>query len=58
MAISRKQRFIVPAQTHQTGIQMLSPENKESHLVTLQAGYRSKKIKNQGLTHIWLHAIL
>jgi hypothetical protein len=51
--ISRKQRFIVPAQTQPTCVQRLSPENKGiSPYVSLQAGYRSKK---QSSSHIWLH---
>jgi hypothetical protein len=50
---SRKQRFVVPAQTQGTQVQRLSPENKEfSPYIPLQAGYRSKK---QNSTHIWLH---
>jgi hypothetical protein len=56
-AISRKQfiylfiyLFIVPAQTQQTHVQWLSPENKGvSPYIALQAGYRSKK---QSSTHI------
>jgi hypothetical protein len=52
---SRKQHFIVSAQTQWTRVRRLSPENKEvSPYIPLQAGYRSKK---QSLTHIWLHAI-
>jgi hypothetical protein len=44
-AISRKQRFIVPAQSQRTPVQRLSPENKGvSPYVPLQAGYRGKKI--------------
>jgi hypothetical protein len=55
-AISKKQHFIVPAQTQQTHVQTLSPENKGvSPYVPLQAGYRSKK---QGLVHRWLYIIL
>jgi hypothetical protein len=55
-AISRKQRFIVPARTQWTHVQRLSPENKGvSPYITLQAGYRNKK---QGLIHIWLYLIL
>jgi hypothetical protein len=55
-AISRKQHFIVPAQTQKTHVQRLRPENKGVSLyVSLQAGYRSKK---QGLIHIWLYLIL
>jgi hypothetical protein len=43
----------VPAQTQQTHVQKLSPENKEvSPYISLQAGYRSKK---QSSTHTWLH---
>jgi hypothetical protein len=50
---SRQQHFIVPAQTQQTHVQKLSPENKEvSPYISLQAGYRSKK---QSSTHTWLH---
>jgi hypothetical protein len=50
---SRKQRFIVPAQTQQTHVQRLSPENKGvSPCIPLQAAYRSKK---QSSTHLWLH---
>jgi hypothetical protein len=53
---SRKQHFIVLAQTHQTPLQRLSPENQGvSPYTPLQAGYRSKK---QSLTHIWLHVTL
>jgi hypothetical protein len=53
---SRKQHFIVPAQTQQTPVQRLSPENKGAlHYIPLQAGYRSKK---QGLTHMWLHTTI
>jgi hypothetical protein len=49
-AISRKQRFIVPAQTQQTLVQRLRPKNKGvSPDIYLQAGYRSKK---QGLIPI------
>jgi hypothetical protein len=55
-AISRKQGFIVPAQTQQTHVQRLSPENKGVSLyIPLQGGYRSKK---QDLIHIWLYLIL
>jgi hypothetical protein len=55
-ANSMKQRFIVPAQTQQTHVQRLRPENKGvSPYTPLQAGYRSKK---QGLIHIWLYLIL
>jgi hypothetical protein len=55
-AISRKEHFIVPAQTQQTHVQRLSPENKGvSPYIPLQASYRSKK---QGLIHIWLYLIL
>jgi hypothetical protein len=58
-AISRKQHFIMPAQTQRTRVQRLSPENKGvSPYIPLQAGYRGNKIKKQGLTHIWFHAIL
>jgi hypothetical protein len=50
------QCFIVPAQTQQTRVQRLSPENKGvSPYIYLQAGYRSKK---QGLIHICLYLIL
>jgi hypothetical protein len=50
---SRKQCFIVPAQTQQTHVHRLSPENKGvSPYVPLQADYRSKK---QSSNHIWLH---
>jgi hypothetical protein len=46
----------VPAQTQQTHVQMLSPENKGvSPYLPLQAGNRSKK---QGLVHRWLYLIL
>jgi hypothetical protein len=52
---SRKQRFIVSAQTQQTRVQRLSPENKVvSPYIPLQTVYRSKK---QSSTHIWLHVI-
>jgi hypothetical protein len=56
-AISRKQCFIVPAQTQCTHVQRLSPRTKGSLLpyIPLQAGYRSKK---QGIIHIWLYLIL
>jgi hypothetical protein len=55
-AVSRKQRFIVPAQTQQTHVQRLSPKNKGvSPYIPFQAGYRSQK---QGLVHIWLYLIL
>jgi hypothetical protein len=55
-ANSRKQRFIVQAQTQRTHVQRLSPENKGVSLyLPLQAGYRSKK---QGLIHVWLYLIL
>jgi hypothetical protein len=60
-AISRKQHFVVSAQTQQTHIQRLSPENKGvSPYIPLQAGYRGNEIKKQQqrLAHIWLHAIL
>jgi hypothetical protein len=41
---ARKQRFIVPAQTQQIGVQTLSPKNKGvSPYVPLQAGYRGNK---------------
>jgi hypothetical protein len=54
-AISRRQCFIVPAQTQRTRVQRLSPENKGvSPSIPLQAGYRSKK---QGLIHVWLYLI-
>jgi hypothetical protein len=53
---SRKQCFIVPAQTQWSHVQRLSPENNEvSPYVPLQAGYRSKK---QSSTHKWLHVTL
>jgi hypothetical protein len=53
---SRKQYFIVPAQTQQTHVQSLSPENQRvSPHIALKVGYRSKK---QDLSHTWLHAIL
>jgi hypothetical protein len=52
-SFSRKQCFIVPAQTQWTRVQRLSPENKGiSPYIPLQAGYRSKK---QSSTHLWLH---
>jgi hypothetical protein len=55
-AISRKQCFIMPAQTQRIHVQRLSSENKGVSLyIPLQAGYRSKK---QGLIHIWLYLIL
>jgi uncharacterized protein YbaP (TraB family) len=55
-AVQQEAMFVVPAQTQQTYVQRLSPENKGDLLyIPLQAGYRSKK---QGLTHIWLHATL
>jgi hypothetical protein len=48
---SRKQCFIVPAQTQRIHVQSLSSENKGvSPYITLQAGYRSKE---QGLIHIF-----
>jgi hypothetical protein len=51
-AVSRKQHFILLAQTQRTCVQRLSPKNKEvSPYIPLQAGYRSK---TQGLIHIWL----
>jgi hypothetical protein len=54
--VSMKQHFIVPAQTQQTHVQRLSPENKEvSPYISLQACYRSKQ---QSLTSIWLHVTL
>jgi hypothetical protein len=56
--LSRKAHFIVPAQTHWTHVQRLSPENQEvsyNNYIPLQAGYRSKK---QSSTHIWLHVTL
>jgi hypothetical protein len=47
---------MVLAQTQQTPVQRLSPENKGGlPYIPLQAGYRNKK---QSLTHIWLHATL
>jgi hypothetical protein len=50
---SRKQHFIVLAQTQWTRVQRLSPENKGvSPYIPLQAGYRSRK---QSSTYIWLH---
>jgi hypothetical protein len=53
---TRRQHFIVPAQTQQTRVQGLSSENKEvSPYILLQVGYRSKK---QSSTHIWLHVTL
>jgi hypothetical protein len=53
---SRKQHFIVPAQTQRTHVQWLSPKNKGiSPYTPLQADYRSKK---QSITHIWLHETL
>jgi hypothetical protein len=55
-ANSRKQRFIVPAQTQRTQVQRLSPKSKGVlPYIPLQAGYRSKK---QGLIHTWLYLIL
>jgi hypothetical protein len=46
----------VSAETQQTHVQKLSPENKEvSPYIPLQAGYISKK---RGLIHIWLYTIL
>jgi hypothetical protein len=55
-AISRKQHFIVLAQTQWTHVQRPSPDNKGvSPYRPLQAGYRSKK---QGLIHIWLYLIV
>jgi hypothetical protein len=48
---SRKQHFIVPAQT-----QWLSPGNKGGlPYIPLKADYRSKK---QSLTYMWLHVTL
>jgi hypothetical protein len=53
---SRKQRFIVPAQTQQTHVQRLNSKNKGAlPYILLQAGYKSKK---QSLTHTWLPATL
>jgi hypothetical protein len=53
--VSRKQCFIVLAQSQQTYVQSLSSKNKGvSPCVPLQ-GYRSKE---QGLIHIWLYLIL
>jgi hypothetical protein len=47
---SRKQHFIVPAQTQWTHVQRLSPKDKEvSPNKPLEAGYRSKK---QSSTHM------
>jgi hypothetical protein len=44
---SRKQLFIVPAQTQQTRVQRLSPKNKGvSPFIPLQASYRSKKARS------------
>jgi hypothetical protein len=55
-ANSRKQDFIVLAQTQWTCVQRLSPENKGvSPYMPLQAGYTSKK---RGLIHVWLYLIL
>jgi hypothetical protein len=46
----------VSAQTQQTHVQRLSPENKGvSPYIPLQADYRSKK---QGLIHVWFYLIL
>jgi hypothetical protein len=54
--ISRKQPFIVPAQTQRSHVQRLSPENKGvSPYIPLQIDYRSKK---QSSTHFWLHVTL
>jgi hypothetical protein len=54
--VSRKQHFIVLAQTQQTHVQRLSPKNKKvSPYMPLQAGYRSKK---QSSIHIWLYVTL
>jgi hypothetical protein len=54
-AVYQEAMFIVSAQTQQTRVQRLSPENKGvSPYVPLQAGYRSKK---QSSTHLWLHVI-
>jgi hypothetical protein len=53
---SRKQCFIVPAQTQWTRVQRLSPEIKGgSPYIPLQAGYRSK---NLSWIHIRLHVTL
>jgi hypothetical protein len=53
---SRKQRFIVPAQTQQICVQRLSLKNKGvSPYTPLKAGCRSKM---QSSTHIWLHVTL
>jgi hypothetical protein len=50
---TRKQQFIVLAQTQQTCVQRLHPENTEvSPYIPLQARSRSKK---QSSIHIWLH---
>jgi hypothetical protein len=50
---SRKQHFIMPAQTQWSHVQRLSPEyNEVSPYIPLQAGYRSKK---QSSAHKWLH---
>jgi hypothetical protein len=55
-AISRKEHFIVPAQTQWTHVQRLSPKNKGvSPYIPLQTGYRRKK---QALIHIRLYFIL
>jgi hypothetical protein len=45
---ARKQCFIVTAQTQQTHVQKLSPENKGDTLyIPLQAGYRGKEKKKK-----------
>jgi hypothetical protein len=50
---SRKQCFIVLAQTQWTHVQRLSPENKGvPPSIPLQVDYRNKK---QSSSHIWLH---
>jgi hypothetical protein len=56
---TRKQCFIVLAQTQWTQVQRLSPKSKGiSPYVLLQAGYRGKQTNKQSLTHIQLYAII
>jgi hypothetical protein len=61
-AISRKQCFIVPAQTQWTHVQRLSPENKGvSPYMPLQAVTEAKSIYaffKYNRIHIWLYLIL
>jgi hypothetical protein len=53
---SRKQHFVVLAQTQRTHVQRLSAENKEvSPYIPLQAGYRSKKQSSTIYSCMWLY---